>query len=150
MYSHRVSNRGLVDDYLHHGPRLLLRSRRDVSKHRRHGLFPLPARLGTRLAGLGTRERDTERCEILISLLRCPGNGSQRIDHEVIPMHVMKTWCGGGKEPRIQVTQSDSIFWGVIILVIVRTDVHNEHVSNSEWLPRCSCLNLQTKTHCKW
>jgi hypothetical protein len=24
------------------------------------------------------------------------------------------------------------------------------HVSNSEWLPRHSCLNLQIKKHCEW
>jgi hypothetical protein len=25
-----------------------------------------------------------------------------------------------------------------------------KHVSNPEWLPKLSCLNLQTQKHCEW
>jgi hypothetical protein len=42
------------------------------------------------------------------------------------------------------------IFWEVKVSVIVRRKSSYEHVSNSEWLPRYGCLNLQIQKHCKW
>jgi len=42
------------------------------------------------------------------------------------------------------IKEENSIFWGVIAWVMVRKNSSYEHVSNSEWLPRQSCLNLQT------
>jgi hypothetical protein len=42
------------------------------------------------------------------------------------------------------------IFCEVILSVIVRKKCLYEHVSNSDWLQRYSCLNLQIKKHCEW
>jgi hypothetical protein len=43
-----------------------------------------------------------------------------------------------------------SIFWEVTVSVIGRKKSSYEHVCNSEWLPRHSCLNLQIQKHCEW
>jgi len=34
-------------------------------------------------------------------------------------------------------------------IVTVRKKISYEHVSNSEWLPRENCLNLQIQKQCK-
>lgn len=43
------------------------------------------------------------------------------------------------------------MFWDVIVSGIVKEwGTLYEHMSNSEWLPIYSCLNLQIQTHCEW
>ena len=50
-----------------------------------------------------------------------------------------------GVSTMYRMTQQEiSIFCQVIVSIIVRKKFH-EHVSNSEWLPRHSCLSLQTQ-----
>jgi len=41
------------------------------------------------------------------------------------------------------------MFWEVKVWVIMRKSSY-EHVSNSEWSPKASCLNLRIKKHCEW
>jgi hypothetical protein len=52
--------------------------------------------------------------------------------------------------PRNRMTEEERlIFRDVVLSVIVRNRSQHEHVSNSEWLPRQSRLNLQIKRHCE-
>ena len=48
-----------------------------------------------------------------------------------------------------EIQEERSVFWEVIVRVVVRKSSH-EHVYNSEWLPKNSCLNLQIQKHCEW
>ena len=42
-----------------------------------------------------------------------------------------------------------SIFWKMIVSVIVGKESSYERVSNSEWLSRQNCLNLRMQKHCE-
>ena len=68
---------------------------------------------------------------------------SKRIKREEHVARMGKSWEKQLAIPSYRAMEKIPLFCDVILSIMVRK---KNHVSNSKWLPRYSCLNLQIKT----